>query len=584
MPDISLPLAMLKKPIEVVGGLATGALKETIQRLKVERNIKSIYQKLNSTQKVKTIWNVERSISISSFYYPASIVTSEKTTQKISCIDDLPANAVVLKGTAGQGKSILLRWLLGKEIRSGNRIPLLIELRKVRGDSLLDHIVTSFCELLDVSKSNELFDFFAKNGKTSILLDGYDEIDPDQVQQITASIEDLAARYPESRILVTSRPQSGIENSSYFDVIPIAKLENHDFEPFFEKILGKDKVLAKRLCTAISNSNFAIGALVSTPLLATLLTIVYRAHQKIPADFAEFYDELFQILLVRHDRSKPGYERKRKTNLSDREMQQVFEAFCFKTKSRRLSSISKQQALEIAAECIKSVGCVCNETHFIADIKSVTCLLSEEGGQLDFLHQSVQEFFAARYVLTRPDIVASKFYSAAINGKWIYWQQELMFLSRLDSYRSGRDFFIPSYHKILTDIKFEEPNYHQASLKVIADQIGVRQKITLLQDTQQVKYFVYDNFSLQYYGSDIFAEKMYIAMFKRTDKIQWQTNCFDRTTDGQKVSYLEIAEKCGVTPDLQAAILAASNEILATISDHQQKIKDQDLTADFMDI
>jgi hypothetical protein len=119
--------------------------------------------------------------------------------------------------------------------------------------------------LLDVSKSNELFDFFARNGKTSILLDGYDEIDPDQVQQITASIEDLAARYPESRILVTSRPQSGIENSSYFDVIPIAKLEKHDFEPFFEKILGKDKILAKRLCTAINNSNFAIGALVSTP-------------------------------------------------------------------------------------------------------------------------------------------------------------------------------------------------------------------------------------------------------------------------------------------------------------------------------
>ena len=491
---------------------------------------------------------------------------------------------MVLKGTAGQGKSILLRWLLGKEIRSGNRIPLFVELRKIRSDSLLDHIVSSFCDLLDIGKSSDLFDFFAKAGKVSILLDGYDEIDPDQVQQVTASIEDLAAKYPNSRILVTSRPQSGIENSSYFDVIPIAKLGEHDFEPFFEKILSKDKVLAKRLCTAISNSNFAIGALVSTPLLATLLTIVYRAHQKIPADFAEFYDELFQILLVRHDRSKPGYERKRKTNLSDREMQQVFEAFCFKTKSRRLAGITKQQALEIAAECIKSVGCVCNETHFIADIKAVTCLLSEEGGQLDFLHQSVQEFFAARYVLTRPDIVAQKFYAAAIDGKWINWQQELMFLLRIDSYRSGRDFFIPSYQKILKDIRFEQPDFESTALAVIAEHIGVRQKITVLQDISQKKYFVYDNVSIRYYGSVGFAEKIFEAMFARAVKIPWQTNCFDGKTDGQKVSYLEIAKRCNVESDLRAAILSASNEIVAIISNHEQEIRDQNLTADFMDI
>lgn len=453
MPDISIPLAMLRKPIEMVASTASGQIKEQISKLKAEKNLKKIYQKLNSTQKGKTIWNVERAITISSFYYPASIQTQEKATQRISCLDDLPSNAVILEGTAGQGKSILLRWLLGREIRNGSRLPLFIELRKLGDITLKEHIISSFSDLLDIPRSEAIFYEFARAGKISLLLDGYDEIPSESNQQITGSIESFAEKFPEARIVVTSRPKAGLENSPYFDVIPIAKLAKEDFDSFFEKILGKDKVLAKRLCTAINSSKFAIGSLVSTPLLATLLTIVYRAHQKIPTDFAEFYDELFQILLVRHDRSKPGYERKRKTNLSDREMQQVFEAFCYKTKAQRLTSIPKQKALEISAESIKTVGCVCNETHFLNDIKNVTCLLSEEGSQVDFLHQSVQEFFAARYIVTRPDNVANKFYTNCTNQKWDQWQQELMFLSRIDSYRASRDFLCLRFNDFLQATK-----------------------------------------------------------------------------------------------------------------------------------
>ena len=584
MPDITLPLAMLKKPLEIMGNLASNATKEKINKIKAEKNLKAIYQKLNSTQKVKTIWNVDRAISISSFYYPASIQTSENITQKITSLDDLPSNAIVLEGTAGQGKSILLRWLLGREIRSGNRLPLFIELRKIGNESLRDYIISAFCDLLDIPPSIELFREFAHHGKISILLDGYDEVDPENIASVTANIGSFTEKFPEARVVVTSRPKSGIENSPYFDVIPIAKLEKGDFASFFEKILGKDKILAKRLCSAIEKSTLSIDSLISTPLLATLLTIVYRAHQKIPADFAEFYDELFQILLVRHDRSKPGYERKRKTSLSDREMQQVFEAFCYKTKANRLSSIPRQKALEIASESISAVGCACNESHFISDIKSVTCLLSEEGSQLDFLHQSVQEFFAARYISTRPDAVSKRFYTACIDGKWGQWQQELKFLSRIDVYRSSRDFFIPSIDRFLS--QFFSPNEnHQERLK-IAREIGVRQRITTTGEPPQstIKYYVYDNLSPVYYGSSVFADRIFNALFGRQKKIPWQSSCFDSKTDGQRVSYEKIALDCNVMPELLDAIEEAHIAICQTKDQYKETMAAQDRSAEFMDL
>ncbi len=131
MPDISAALLLLKKPIEALAKVAAERFRNDLEAIKADAKIKTLYQKLSATQKIKTIWDVDKPRSLSSFYYPAKIRTKEGAHQQLSSIDELPANAIILSGTAGQGKSILLRHLLGKEIRSGERIPLFIELRKV---------------------------------------------------------------------------------------------------------------------------------------------------------------------------------------------------------------------------------------------------------------------------------------------------------------------------------------------------------------------------------------------------------------------------------------------------------------------
>lgn len=41
MPDISVPLSLLKKPLEAVGNLATGQAKDVLARIKASGNIKS---------------------------------------------------------------------------------------------------------------------------------------------------------------------------------------------------------------------------------------------------------------------------------------------------------------------------------------------------------------------------------------------------------------------------------------------------------------------------------------------------------------------------------------------------------------
>ncbi|MBK6595623.1 MAG: hypothetical protein IPG23_24590 [Burkholderiales bacterium] len=127
--------------------------------------------------------------------------------------------------------------------------------------------------------------------------------------------------------------------------------------------------------------------------------IVYNAERRVPATFAEFFENLFSIFLVRHDGTKPGFSRARKTKLGNNDFRRVFEAFCFVVHKQQLptaiSNSEAQEAINIAAETI-GVTVDCDE--FIHDVKKVTCLLIQEGNKLHFVHRAIQDFFSAQFI------------------------------------------------------------------------------------------------------------------------------------------------------------------------------------------
>jgi hypothetical protein len=196
MPDFTVPIALLKRPIEDLYGLATSELKEALARLRSPSRMKSLHGRLWQSQRVKTIWHTDRPLSLASFFYPVTVsraTTDGSTTVRLNGLDDVPDLHNLIFGTVGQGKSILLRYLLGKEIRSGTRIPLLCELRNVSSGKLIEHLITLFAELLDTSADKALFNHFGINGKITFLLDGFDEVDPAVVPVMMQEIETLNA-------------------------------------------------------------------------------------------------------------------------------------------------------------------------------------------------------------------------------------------------------------------------------------------------------------------------------------------------------------------------------------------------------
>jgi len=154
---------------------------------------------------------------------------------------------------------------------------------------------------------------------------------------------------------------------------------------------------------------------------------------------------------------KAGFNRKRYSGLSERQLQTLFEAFCFMTIQnsfgRSLSSDQFSTAFSQAQEY--SGDAKCEEDKFRLDIVKVACLMLEEGIDTStFLHKSLLEYYAAAFIKHSTDDVAKLFYEAAAEN-YRPWEEVLRFLSDIDPYRYSKEFALGQISNIRNE--FIEP-------------------------------------------------------------------------------------------------------------------------------
>lgn len=585
MPDFSLAITFLKKPLEDLYNVASGALQAQIATLKAQAKVKKLHTRLWQSQRVKTLWHTDKPLSLTSFFYPVSVEipdASRLNPIKVSGLDNFPNHHTIIFGTVGQGKSILLRFLLGRELRSGKHIPLLCELRNVESQSLQVYLSERFALLLETPPDNKLFTFFASHGKIAFLLDGFDEVLPQNVPRLSQELEDLATRFSACPIALTSRPDSECCHLTSFHTARIAPLSGSDLEPFYRKI-GHDIDFAKRLVAAIERSPTKIRELVVTPLLATFLAISYRAAQKIPLDFSEFYEELFQILLIRHDASKRGWKRSRKTTLNDHDFQRVFEAFCFSTRKRHLTALTADDAVQVSKDSLTNLKLTADPQHVINDIRGITCLLVEEGGKLQFVHNSVQEFFAARYVKTQTEPVVASFYNQIReSGKWAHWQEELLFLKQIDTHRATKYFFLPDLKATLEFLEDGAATEGNAMAVAYLEGMAVNRSITKREGKDVTTYFIQRLRQLYTFHLQVLDGRVFGTLF--TGK-PWNRGFIIEPTSTQR-TYLQIARDQGETElasllQLVGSVVSAQRSEFVTDS---QRVADEEKTTGLIDL
>lgn len=435
-------LKVINKPLNDLYDFIKTETKFHIEKQKLNDISGKLDNKIENIKKVKTIYKGDEAIDLNLFYYPPYI-DSDQGYIKAEKIENISSKNFVIEGVAGQGKSILLRYLTFKEYKELKRIPIFIELRKLNDKGEIVNFIKEAISSWIFSVSDELINWVLKSGKIILLLDGFDELKAKDVANVIKDLESISQQYPQTQIVVTSRPDNAIQSSNFFKVLTIRPYEDDERIGLIRKLVNDDDSFGN-LVKALKESPLKVDELLTTPLMVTLFVMTYRAKLIIPDSLSKFYEELFSVLIYKHDRTKPGYQREFKSGLNESELQEWFEILCFISKNEnKLVFNSRQDLLDCIKKSISKKFQKEDPSALLEDISKNLCLIIRDGNNYSFIHRSIQEFFVASFFKKRPQDLAEKTYEH-LDIKSTKYKAEIRFLSEIDSYRYKKYLLKPS--------------------------------------------------------------------------------------------------------------------------------------------
>lgn len=428
-------VGVLKKPMEELLAIGGKGIREYFRQWQASINLDAVAQRIEQVGLITTIASRQAS-TVDEIYYPAHLKQGKgfRTTNSADEFFSERIRLAVIHGTAGQGKSVFLRYLCLHDLRQGKKIPLFIELRKI--DSNNDLLVLIRKHIISLGFKEDLIEAaigsMLNTGKIRIYLDGFDEVKREYALSVKEHIQTLLNKNQKLEIVLSSRP--GALSQYLIDIgrlqqYEIAPLTERDYAGFFDKI-GVPPETKERLLVAIHRSNAQIKRLLSTPLMLTLLVLTCGMQQDLPDTLPEFYDSLFNLLSSMHDGTKPGYVRQKATSLSNLELEALFRAFSFSSKELvgriSLNPTQFEQSFQYA---LKLTEAKCTTEGFKTDVTETVCLMVKEGMDTTFVHKSIQEYYAASFIHhIEDDSLALQVLGSIENNHLYSWLNELRFL------------------------------------------------------------------------------------------------------------------------------------------------------------
>lgn len=450
-------------------------------------------------------------------------------------------------GYGGIGKSTMLKYFFLKEIEkatsnNNQRIPIYIELRKYNFDSKKRREFLNFiyeeAKVLGFDLEFKYFEYMAKKGRFIFLLDAFDEIASNNMEQAATEIEELATKYSNNPILVTSRklPFNHINNASLFhpyqtnglskeeaialirriSKLPIAELKEEVFERFINSL---------EVQLYDEYQSFA-----ENPILLFLMLQMFERNASFPTEKATFIKDSYRLLYKEHDHSKlVALTREFKTDLPESTMMRVISYFCFLTyfeNNGGKSEFTESEILSLLNRVLNNEGLSLTRAEdLLADLITCLCIIHKEGQSYYFVHNIFQEFYAANYLYDLDNEVQEQFFkdnflAEDMNSRLI--ETTLEYYAELDKEFNKKklkyNLFLPVLEELKRrnegrdPLKFYVKNY---KLRIDEDGRGDFDEWTpILPDS--LVFYLYDNFFKDIPGKlielpkNLVIEKLYL--------------------------------------------------------------------------
>lgn len=375
-------------------------------QFKTEEELGVVYQNYlkftyDKYSKVKTLLYKNEGKFIYDFYehvYLNSADLEKLETDNTEQIFNKSSN-IILTGTGGIGKSMLVKHIFINQIQQATSIPIFIELKSLNDFEFLDNRLIDFIyqeirnHHLDLEK--QYFEVTLNAGRYTIIFDGLDEVNPSKRSWLDREIKEFVTLYNENRYVLSSRPSEEFIGWNQFIEYENSKMDKVQALALINK-LNYDEKVKKRFHKELKGHLFDTHkSFASIPLLLTIMLMTYETGASIPNNLTDFYNQAFYTLYQRHDASKSGYKRELKAKLTPEEFRNILAYIGLKTFFDGKVDFDRTTLDDIITKyCLKN-NFELKTNDIVYDATHNACMMLQEGVSLKFSHRSFQEYFAA---------------------------------------------------------------------------------------------------------------------------------------------------------------------------------------------
>ncbi|UED84059.1 NACHT domain-containing protein [Streptomyces profundus] len=335
------------------------------------------------------------------------------------------ANRVLLRGEAGSGKTTLLRWLAvmaargtfqGELVDWNGLTPVLVKLREYSGrampdpSAMLDGVAGPITGVMPRGWVERQL----RDKRALLLIDGVDELLDRDRRAVRDWLRKLLGQYPETRVVVTSRPAAASArwlHGEGFAALHLDRMTPPDLAAFVrqwhqavrdlggELPCGVDELPQYEQSLLASLKDRAhLQSLAGTPLLAAMLCAMHlNRGRQLPRDRMELYRNALHTLV--HDRDAD----RNVPSAMDSRLSLGDKLVVLRDLAWRLSDNSRS---EIAVD--RAAGYVATKLRAMRHLDALDgpavleqlrhrsgVLRSSAEGRIDFVHRTFQEYLAA---------------------------------------------------------------------------------------------------------------------------------------------------------------------------------------------
>lgn len=468
MDEVEVVVDIFNSNIDKVFSFGKGLYKSSEQKNKIEAGYQRyIYKSRIKYSKLKCLWSTSTAVDFYDYYVPiglssgySNLISSPDFSNCLS-----KSNRIIISGTGGCGKSILMRHIFLSCIAGCEFAPVLVELRDLNDSvrTLEEHIVF-IMQNGGFEIDGNFFLEAQKHGNFCFLFDGFDELLASKRESVDSYIKSLSEKFPNCPIFISSRPDERFRAWNQFDEFCVEPLSRASAISLVGK-LPVESVFKEKFIEELKAKLFVKhSSFLSNPLLLSIMLLTYHQNAEVPSKLSVFYGQAYEALFQKHDASKGAYSRQRETDLDILDFSRVFSLFSLLTFDKRVFRMTTSESLEYIEVSRERLGLDFEKVAYLNDLLKATCLLIDDGLHVAYSHRSFQEYFVSKYIL-------SEEYDVQVRLIERYWKP------------FDEDNIIPllyEQHPELVERAFLMPK-----LKIAFDRLGVGNEVT---DEDALKY------------------------------------------------------------------------------------------------